>query len=397
MNGDLLLVRLTAGPGAVGVRVATKVVDAGVDEPPITPMSQCGPTDDRAPSTDARVGRAVPIGCTAWLISSVNCFLSAGHCCTASFQTVQFNVPPSNSNGSIQHPGPQDQYVVSTPTVARVSGGVGNDWCTSKTLRNGQTGKHAGEVQGAFFQLGIVTTPPRTIRITGFGTDTDQRVRSQTQQTHSGPQVANTSAMRYQTDTTGGNSGSPVIDETTGHAIGIHTHGGCSTSGSGSNAGTRINLPALSAAIQAMNCGAAVSAAYTTFGAGCAGSAGVPLLANNGLPTTGGSFSLNLSGARASTSAILLTGTSKTIWSGIPLPFRLGGVGAPQCDLLVSANFLSVLATSAVGGATIPTSIPNDASLLSGKFYQQIAVMDSGANALGYAFTHGGEGTIGNL
>lgn len=44
--------------------------------------------------------------------------------------------------------------------------------------------------------------------------------------------------MRYQTDTEGGNSGSPVIDEATGNAVGVHTHGGCSTSGGGNNSGT---------------------------------------------------------------------------------------------------------------------------------------------------------------
>ena len=37
----------------------------------------------------------------------------------------------------------------------------------------------------------------------------------------------------------GGNSGSPVVHEETGLAIGIHTHGGCSKSG-GANSGTKI-------------------------------------------------------------------------------------------------------------------------------------------------------------
>jgi hypothetical protein len=37
----------------------------------------------------------------------------------------------------------------------------------------------------------------------------------------------------------GGNSGSPVVHEETGLAIGIHTHGGCSNSG-GANSGTKI-------------------------------------------------------------------------------------------------------------------------------------------------------------
>ena len=44
--------------------------------------------------------------------------------------------------------------------------------------------------------------------------------------------------MRYQTDTEGGNSGSPVIDDATGFAVGVHTHGGCSVGGGGNNHGT---------------------------------------------------------------------------------------------------------------------------------------------------------------
>ena len=40
----------------------------------------------------------------------------------------------------------------------------------------------------------------------------------------------------------GGNSGSPVVHEETGEAIGVHTHGGCSETG-GSNSGTRIDRP----------------------------------------------------------------------------------------------------------------------------------------------------------
>ena len=42
----------------------------------------------------------------------------------------------------------------------------------------------------------------------------------------------------------GGNSGSPAINDNTGDAIGIHTHGGCTATG-GANAATRIDHPAL--------------------------------------------------------------------------------------------------------------------------------------------------------
>lgn len=54
--------------------------------------------------------------------------------------------------------------------------------------------------------------------------------------------------MQYVTDTTGGNSGSPVIWENTGQAVGIHTHGGCGSSG-GQNSGTSSTHPGLQAAL----------------------------------------------------------------------------------------------------------------------------------------------------
>lgn len=49
----------------------------------------------------------------------------------------------------------------------------------------------------------------------------------------------------------GGNSGSPVVHEETGEAIGVHTHGGCSATG-GSNKGTRIDVPAFKLAVDTL-------------------------------------------------------------------------------------------------------------------------------------------------
>ena len=48
--------------------------------------------------------------------------------------------------------------------------------------------------------------------------------------------------------TLGGNSGSPVIWEQMNQAVGIHTHGGCTSSG-GQNSGTSISHPALQNAL----------------------------------------------------------------------------------------------------------------------------------------------------
>ena len=114
-------------------------------------------------------------------------------------------------------------------------GGVGNDWGVFRVFNNSNTGLQPISAQNASFTL-AQDFGPSTIRITGYGVDGG--TRNQTQQTHAGPNDGSSgTTMRYRTDTEGGNSGSPVIDEATGRAVGVHTHGGCSFFG-GSNKGT---------------------------------------------------------------------------------------------------------------------------------------------------------------
>ncbi len=249
-NGDSVSLEVVADAGAAQSMVVLSSVLAG---PPVGGgiASQCGPTDDRVPSDDPRTGRTVPGGCTAWLISDMaSCFLTAGHCAVA-LDVVEFNVPLSTSNGTLQHPGPEDQYPVDADSVQSVSGGVGNDWCYFGCFRNSETLLSAYEAQGAAYDL-AATAPPvsgQSIRITGYGTDSSPPEWNQIQQTHAGPYIAlSGSTVQYQTDTQGGNSGSAIVDESTGLAIGIHTHGGC-TSGGGANQGTNIGFGDLQSAM----------------------------------------------------------------------------------------------------------------------------------------------------
>jgi hypothetical protein len=89
------------------------------------------------------------------------------------------------------------------------------------------------------------------MRITGYGVVSSpvSPTWEQVQKTHVGPYVAFAgSALEYQTDTTGGNSGSPVFYDNTGTSIGIHTNGGCTGTG-GNNSGTGGNNTALQGAL----------------------------------------------------------------------------------------------------------------------------------------------------
>ena len=233
-NGDALRIELHVAPGDESVFARVREVVVGEHG---APESQCGPTDDRQPSNDPRAGRLLSIGCTAWLIEDGR-FVSAGHCVASggSANVVEFNVPLSTAGGTLQHPGPEDQYIVNDPSIVFSNGGIGNDWGVFTTAPNTQTGLTALEAQGAAFTL-VQDLGPSTIRITGYGVDSG--AANQTQQTHTGPNAGSSgTTMRYRTDTEGGNSGSPVIDEATNRAVGVHTHGGCTTSGTGNNSGT---------------------------------------------------------------------------------------------------------------------------------------------------------------
>ena len=131
-NGDGVLVELISPPDIAPCRIVIK--GALRDAELAVPHNTCGPTDDRLPSSDPRVARLLPIGCTGWLIRDANfCFLSAGHCAAsagAGLQVIEFNVPLSNASGGLNHPPPEHQYAVdpeslqvSTPPIA-----IGNDW-----------------------------------------------------------------------------------------------------------------------------------------------------------------------------------------------------------------------------------------------------------------------------
>ena len=65
-----------------------------------------------------------------------------------------------------------------------------------------------------------------------------------------------------------------------------------------------------------------------------------------------------------------------------PLPLDLGVLGAPGCKLRISLDSTMFLAGSQ-GSAVFAMQIPNQASLVGRRFYEQAAALDPTANALG--------------
>jgi hypothetical protein len=243
-NGSAVEVKLYVAP--LDQKIFFQISAVTVGEWNTITDSQCGPTDDRISSDQPATGRLMNIGCTAWIIPNGN-FVSAGHCLDGGGGTyVEFQVPASLPGGTVQHPGPEDQYSVDLSSKVYTNGGIGNDWGTFEVFPNSITGLMPMVAQGAYWPL-VQDLGPDSIRITGYGVDSG--VDNQTQQTHVGPNFGSSgTTMRYRTDTQGGNSGSPVIDELTGNAVGVHTHGGCNTSG-GNNSGTSLFHTAFWAAV----------------------------------------------------------------------------------------------------------------------------------------------------
>ncbi|MBI69978.1 MAG: hypothetical protein CMJ38_08320 [Phycisphaerae bacterium] len=221
-------------------------------------QSICGGVDDRELSYEARTARAMPIGCTAWIIDDVNrTFLSAGHCSSGngnSLGIMQFNVPLSDANGNYQHPGPEDQYPVDVDSIQYTPDTyIGNDWAYFGCFPNSETGLTPYEAQQSYFELADEApgVNGQQIRITGHGTTSApvSNTWNGVQKTHVGPFTqSEDNTIAYYTDTTGGNSGSAVLDESTGLAIGIHTNGGCSSS-SNQNHGCAIHNAGLQKAL----------------------------------------------------------------------------------------------------------------------------------------------------
>ena len=245
-NGTSVKIEIMASPNATHQINRVRVSGVQASEPVVGPRSICGSVDDRVLSFDNRDARLMPIGCTGWLFSDHGSrFMTAGHCAPSAGDVMQFNVPLSSNGGATQNPPPEDQYPVDGSSVQRTNGGVGNDWAYYGAFDNSNTGMSPGNAYGVHHDLAPspVVNDGRPIRITGYGSTSSPVPASWylVQKTHVGPFVSiSNNALRYSTDTTGGNSGSAVLDENNQQVIGIHTHAGCN---SGGNQGTNLFHP----------------------------------------------------------------------------------------------------------------------------------------------------------
>ena len=134
------------------------------------------------------------------------------------------------------------------------------------------------------------------------------------------------------------------------------------------------------------------AAGSTTFGNGCASSAGVVSLSYGGSSRIGQVLNLDMTGGRPLFPAFAVTGTTM----GAPFPIDLTVLGAPQCSLYTNQFVVLATATSGTGTATIPMPIPNNPTLVGLMLFNQYGHLDPLANSLGFAFSNGGWFAVGN-
>ncbi|MCG3128818.1 MAG: hypothetical protein CHACPFDD_03711 [Phycisphaerae bacterium] len=249
-NGAAVTLELIAGPRTAGNRVALDrvAVEFSLAGSIAEACGICG-GDDRVSSNEDWSGRLMPVGCTASVYTVDSCIVTAGHCSGGSNLVIQFRVPPSNANCTLNQPTIEEQFPITAQQFQ--SAGVGNDWGVMTTGAN-NLGQTAFERYGVYRR--VAYTPGgvgETGTLWGYGVD-GECVKSQTQQTSSGPIVSRgASAYSFSIDLQGGNSGTGLIFDSEIIAIVTHCQVGCPNFGTRSD---RPNFVAARAAVCPTQC-----------------------------------------------------------------------------------------------------------------------------------------------
>jgi hypothetical protein len=134
-----------------------------------------------------------------------------------------------------------------------------------------------------------------------------------------------------------------------------------------------------------------------TFGTACPTS-GQRMPAMSTQPAhAGGSLSVTLSNAPASSAGAMLFGLSRTTWSGVPLPLPLAFLGAGTCSLQVSIDVTVPIMTNTGGAFSAYVPVPDVLALYGTWFHVQSAVGDLFANPAGFVTSASAGSQIGVL
>lgn len=140
----------------------------------------------------------------------------------------------------------------------------------------------------------------------------------------------------------------------------------------------------------------ATARAEDTFGSGCPGTLGSPLLQSTpaSLPELGGIVTASVTNLPASL-AVMAMGFSNTTTGSQSLPLALALYGMPGCDLLIAPDATMLLLGQA-NTVTWTVPIPYSTGLFGLEFYYQAFAYDPQANVAGLTTSNAGHCRIGN-
>jgi len=245
-NGDTVEITVHLDSSDYGIQMEVEEVTIGIPPPPDS-AAESGLSDSdlcnrdlRATSQHRAVGRILEIGCTGWIISN-GAFLSAGHCDTGYMSTLEFQVPPSLPDGSIQVAATADQYSIFGIQTQANTGSTppsGKDWAVFSVQANTETQLLPAYRQQAFYRL-TDEAPTAAIALPGYGFDNVEHGSTQstswaneysfTQQTQGvsldgvTAVAADDVTLEYSAYRRGGDSGGPVVNVASLLTLGIAT------------------------------------------------------------------------------------------------------------------------------------------------------------------------------
>ena len=88
-----------------------------------------------------------------------------------------------------------------------------------------------------------------------------------------------------------------------------------------------------------------------------------------------------------------------TLWANVVWAIRFAtgetqGSAAPMIDTMDRPRLIAPIATDAADAARVRVGLPKDRSLIGKQLYNQFAVLDTGANAFGFAFSNAATATM---
>lgn len=134
-----------------------------------------------------------------------------------------------------------------------------------------------------------------------------------------------------------------------------------------------------------------LTAHTSSYGDGCVGSNGVPLLGFSGSAVLGNTLSFDLTRGVPNGIALMILGFT----NGAPFPVDLGFLGMPGCTEYVDLGFTNAQLIDPVGATSFALPVP--ATLSPGfLLYGQYSVLDPAANAFGFTMSNYGRALLGN-